>query len=201
MGVCNCSMLCCTLPYAHSSFAIIWMEKRELVALLSQSSWCVVIVVWLFLAVPLVCLQFVIVLFSWSYSLTIPLDYFTRLCSCPKVCQEVKIEDMLLFFFIYRIVLVWRACTISDWLSLCDFELVTQIIFSFKQRNSPKKVVSYRPSRLLQFFANIFNKSKYRDLQSGPRSDYCSSLFRVYAVWWKGLEDISADDKGIQLLL
>ena len=37
------------------------MGKRELVALLSLSSWCLVIVVWLFLAVPWVCLQFVIV--------------------------------------------------------------------------------------------------------------------------------------------
>ena len=32
---------------------------REMVALLSLSSWCLVIVVWLFLAVPWVCLQFV----------------------------------------------------------------------------------------------------------------------------------------------
>ena len=40
------------------------MGKRELVALLCLSSWCLVIVVWLFLAVPRVCLQFVIVLFS-----------------------------------------------------------------------------------------------------------------------------------------
>ena len=46
-----------------SSFAIILMGKRELVALLSLSSWCLVIVVWLFLAVPWVCLQFVIVVF------------------------------------------------------------------------------------------------------------------------------------------
>ena len=45
------------------SFAIILMGKRELVALLSLSSWCLVIVVWLFLAVPWVCLQFVIVVF------------------------------------------------------------------------------------------------------------------------------------------
>ena len=35
--------------------------KRELVALLSLSSWCLVMVVWLFLAVPWVCLRFVIV--------------------------------------------------------------------------------------------------------------------------------------------
>ena len=48
----------------HSSFAIILTGKRELVALLSLSSWCLVIVVWLFLVVPWVCLQFVIVVFS-----------------------------------------------------------------------------------------------------------------------------------------
>ena len=39
------------------------MGKRELVSLLSLSSWCLKIVVWLFLAVPWVCLQFVIVVF------------------------------------------------------------------------------------------------------------------------------------------
>ena len=46
---------------AFSSFAIILMGKRELVALLSLSSWCLVMVVWLFLAVQWVCLRFVIV--------------------------------------------------------------------------------------------------------------------------------------------
>ena len=61
MGVCNCSMFCCTLLYVRSSFAIILMGKRELVALLSLSSWCLMIVVWLLLAVPWVYLQFVIV--------------------------------------------------------------------------------------------------------------------------------------------
>ena len=64
MGVCNCAMLWCTLFDVHSSFAIILMGKRELVALLSlSSSWCLMVVVWLFLAVPWVCLQFVIVVF------------------------------------------------------------------------------------------------------------------------------------------
>ena len=63
MGVCNCSMFCCTLLYVHFSFAIILMGKRELVALLSLSSWCLVIDVWLFLAVPWVCLQILIVVF------------------------------------------------------------------------------------------------------------------------------------------
>ena len=37
------------------------MGKRELVALLSLSSWCLVIVLWFFIAVPWVCLQFEIV--------------------------------------------------------------------------------------------------------------------------------------------
>ena len=34
VGVCNCSMFCCTLLYVHSSIAIILMGKRELIALL-----------------------------------------------------------------------------------------------------------------------------------------------------------------------
>ena len=63
MGVCNCFMFCCTLLYAHSSIAIILMGKRELVALLNVSSWCLMMVEWLFLAVPWGCLRFVIVVF------------------------------------------------------------------------------------------------------------------------------------------
>ena len=63
MGVCNCSMFCCTLLYVHSSSAIILMGKRELIALLNLSSWCLVMVEQLFLAVPRGCLQFVIVVF------------------------------------------------------------------------------------------------------------------------------------------
>ena len=63
MGVCNCSMFCCSLLYVHSSIAIILMGKRKLVALLNLFSWCLVMVEWLFLAVPWDCLQFVIVVF------------------------------------------------------------------------------------------------------------------------------------------
>ena len=63
MGVCNCSMFCCTLLYVHSSIAIILMGKRELIVLLNLSSWCLVMVERLFLAVPQGCLQFVIVVF------------------------------------------------------------------------------------------------------------------------------------------
>ena len=56
-------MFCCTLLYVHSSIAIILMGKRELVALLNLSSWCLVMVEWLFLAVPWGFLRFVIVVF------------------------------------------------------------------------------------------------------------------------------------------
>ena len=63
MGVCNCSMFCCTLLYVHSSIAIILMGKRELAALLNLSSWCLMTVEWLFLPVPWGCLRFVIVVF------------------------------------------------------------------------------------------------------------------------------------------
>ena len=44
MEVRICSMFCCTLLYVRSSFAIILMGKRKLVALLSLSSWCPVFV-------------------------------------------------------------------------------------------------------------------------------------------------------------
>ena len=63
MGVCYCSIFCCTLFYVHSSIAIILMGKRELVALLNLSSWCLKMVERLFLTVPRGCLQFVIVVF------------------------------------------------------------------------------------------------------------------------------------------
>ena len=56
-------MFCCSLLYVHSSITIILMGKRELVALLNLSSWCLVIVERLFLAVPWGCLRFVSVVF------------------------------------------------------------------------------------------------------------------------------------------
>ena len=56
-------MFCCTLLYVHSSIAIILMGERELVGLLNLSSWCLVMVKWLFLAVPWGCVRFVIGVF------------------------------------------------------------------------------------------------------------------------------------------
>ena len=57
VAVCNCSMFCFTLLYVHSSIAIILKGKRELIALLNLSSWCLVMVERLFLAVPRGCLH------------------------------------------------------------------------------------------------------------------------------------------------
>ena len=41
MRVCNCFMFCCTLLYVHSSFSIILMGKRGLVAYLMSRDDCV----------------------------------------------------------------------------------------------------------------------------------------------------------------
>ena len=56
-------MFCCALLCVHSSIAIILMGKRKMVALLDLSSWCLVMVERLLLAVPRGCLRFVIVVF------------------------------------------------------------------------------------------------------------------------------------------
>ena len=56
-------MFCCTLLCVRSSIAISLKGKRELVALLNLSSWCLVMVERLLLAVPQGCLRFVIVVF------------------------------------------------------------------------------------------------------------------------------------------
>ena len=94
MGVCNCSKFCCTFLYVHSSIAIILMGKRELIALLNLSSWCLVMVERLFLAVPRGCLQFVIVVFpdhthllflmSDNKLLLIFIDDLNRLAFCEN---------------------------------------------------------------------------------------------------------------------
>ena len=89
MVVCNCSMFCCTLFYVRSSIAIILMGKRELVPLLNLSSWCLVMVQRLFLAVPWGCLRFVIVLFP-DHTHYFP--YITLPCSA-KGREEDKDQE------------------------------------------------------------------------------------------------------------
>ena len=62
-GFCVCFLFCCAVLCGLSSFAIISMAKREPVALLCQSSWCLVTVPWLFLAGPLADLQYAVEVF------------------------------------------------------------------------------------------------------------------------------------------
>ena len=78
-------MFCCTLLYVHSSIAIILMGKRQLIALLNLSTWCLMMVERLFLTVPRGCLQFVIVVFP---------DHTHLLFLAAKALNEVYV-----FFF------------------------------------------------------------------------------------------------------
>ena len=61
------------------------MGKRGLVALLGLSSWCLVMVGWLFLAVPRGCLRFVIVVFPDHTHLLF--FYHTSQLKIPKQCK------------------------------------------------------------------------------------------------------------------
>ena len=85
-------MFCCTLLYVHSSIAIILIGKRELVALHNLSSWCLVMVERLFLAMPRCCLRFVIVVFP---------DH-TRLLFLANVLSKA----MILFLIIQYLLLL-----------------------------------------------------------------------------------------------
>ena len=77
----------------HSSIAIILMGKRELVALLNLSSWRLVMVEWLFLAVPWGRLQFVIVVFPGHTNLLFLMLY--RISLAIRLIMSSK--QMLLF--------------------------------------------------------------------------------------------------------
>ena len=71
------------------------MVRRELVALLGLSSWCLVIVVWLFLTVPWDCLQFVIVVspdlhFLCSCKLSASSNFNVK---CNKYINDVHTPD------------------------------------------------------------------------------------------------------------
>ena len=86
MGVCNCSMYCCTLLYVRSSIAIILMGKRELIALLNLSSLFLVMVERLFLAVPRGSLQFVIVVFpDHTHLLFLTWEHYLNILGRPHI--------------------------------------------------------------------------------------------------------------------
>ena len=92
-------MFYCAFLCVHSSFAIISMGKRRLVALLCLSSWCLVIVVWLFLKMPRVCLQFVIVVFP---------DH-THLLFCSLITRLIKVKMSLIRILIKLVKIYHKA--------------------------------------------------------------------------------------------
>ena len=114
MGVCNCSMVCCALLYVHSSIAIILMGKRELIALLNLSYWCLVMVEQLFLAVPRGCLQFVIVVFL-DHTHYFWLKYMWQHLHCFKQLffGEKRLNilvNVLYFFYSFFLIHIFYLC-------------------------------------------------------------------------------------------
>ena len=69
VGVLCLSLFCYALLCVHSSLVIILKRKRKLAALLLLSYRCIVIIIvlWLFLTVPWVGLQYAIVLFPGHF--------------------------------------------------------------------------------------------------------------------------------------
>ena len=110
MEVCNCSMFCCTLLYVHSSIAIILMGKRELIALLNLSSWCLVMVERLFLAVPRGCLRFVIVVFP-DHTHLLFLDPVSTVYQKKKNIRNIKHPKKYLKFL--KPIKVSSFCTLN----------------------------------------------------------------------------------------
>ena len=118
MGVCNCSMFCCTLLYVHSSIAIILMGKRELIALLNLSSWCLVMVDRLFLAVTRGCLQFVIVVFPDHTHLLFFILYFGfKTCPASDLAQLIH----------------YTLCGVSELLPCCKYNYATLLKHAIRQ--------------------------------------------------------------------
>ena len=72
MGVCNCSMFCCTFFYVPSSFAITLMGKSKLVALLS----CLPGVSWLLCGSSLRCHGLVCSLWLWYFLIILTYYYY-----------------------------------------------------------------------------------------------------------------------------
>ena len=81
-----------------------------MVALLSLSSWRIVMVVWLFLAVPCMCLRFVIVVFP---------DH-THLIFSALSCAKVFFSSKLFIFFSIAQHLVERCLTILNTSHMAD---------------------------------------------------------------------------------
>ena len=124
MGVCNCSMFCCTLLYVHFSIAIILMGKRELIALLNLSSWCLVMVERLFLTVPRGCLQFVIVVFPDHTHLLFLVNLGITI---RQNNHKAKIHSVCVFVCVYVCVCVFVCVCVRA--SVCIYKYIYIYIY------------------------------------------------------------------------
>ena len=88
-------MFSCALLYVHSSIAINFMGKRELVSLLNLSHWYLVMVERLFFAVPWGCLRFVIVVFpdhTHLILITSSLQCYSVLSTIAQVLRKMSLK-------------------------------------------------------------------------------------------------------------
>ena len=102
------------------------MGKREQFALLGLSSWCLVNVVWLFLAVPWVCLQFVIVVFPDHTHLLILqprkryiLHKFVQFTLIVHKLEQSRAFSLNTFYFTYSTA-DFKAVRGVYWSDLCN---------------------------------------------------------------------------------
>ena len=169
MGVCNSSMYCCTLLYVHSSIAIILMGKRELIALLNLSSWCLVMVERLFLAVPQCCLQFVIVVFpEYTHLLFLHLSISTDIVS-TKIYDKRDDFDFEIVNFPFLDGDVSRSTSYGVYISqLIRFARASSYVADFNTRNKllTQKLLKqgYRYHKLRKTFSKFYRR--YYDLIS-----------------------------------
>ena len=106
-------LLYITLLYVHFSIAIVLLGKSELVTLLNLSSWCLVMVEWLFLAVPWGCLWFVIVVFPdhtyyFLYREVLTTVPTTEVALTRKSVHGTRMPPPIVFIIVYACI-----CAIS----------------------------------------------------------------------------------------
>ena len=169
-------MFCCTLLYVHSSIAIILMGKRELIALLNLSSWCLVMVERLFLAVPQGCLQFVIMVFpDHTHLLFLSLMLCTKSIYCDmsqvivllafgNVSDLKKVTDV--YHFCYNLQLNLMLYYIKVAFQICILQCATrsnvQILALYTMNKILLVVVKNKSIFYLINIDPIENKTSYR---------------------------------------
>ena len=106
------SLFCYTLLCVHSSFAIILKRKGKLVVLLLLSYRCIVAinVLWLFITVPWVCLQCVIVVFPDHIHLVF--------CTSLSLYTWFVIFATVWMNYVFRYIYIWMTCICFSYLSL-----------------------------------------------------------------------------------